>query len=179
MAGLIDSTRSILLLVDFQIRLMPAILGGDAVVETAVRLGKAAHLLGVPITLTEQKPEKLGVTVKPLSGFARSPVIKATFDATQDATFAAAMPKDRRDIVIAGCEAHICVLQTALGLLSAGHRVFVVRDAIGSRRTESVDAALARLASNGAEIVTAEMMLFEWLGTADHPQFRAVSALIK
>ena len=179
MTGLMDSARSSLLLIDFQAKLMPAILNGEAIVHTAGRLAEAARLLGVPVIVTEQKPEKLGATVEPLSGFAQNPIIKASFDATRVAAFSEALTQERPDIVIAGCEAHICVLQTAMMLRSAGHRVFVVSDAVGSRQRDSVDAALQRLARHGVEIVTAEMVLFEWLGTADHPQFRELSALIK
>ena len=85
----------------------------------------------------------------------------------------------RAEMVVAGCEAHVCVLQTALGLLAAGKRVHVVRDAVGSRRPESKAAALERLARHGAEIVTTEMVLFEWLESAEHPRFREIVALIK
>ena len=86
---------------------------------------------------------------------------------------------DRRDIVVAGCEAHVCVMQTALGLLDAGRRVYLVRDAVGSRRSESKETAVSRLARHGAEIVTTEMVVFEWLGSAEHPRFRDIIALIK
>ena len=81
--------------------------------------------------------------------------------------------------MLAGCESHVCVLQTALGLLRAGRRVVVVQDAVGSRQAASVRAALDRLARHGADLVTTEMALFEWLGTAEHPRFREAVALIK
>jgi len=86
---------------------------------------------------------------------------------------------DRPDIIVAGWEAHVCVLQTVLGLLGAGRRPCVVCDAVGSRRPESRDVALRRMERHGAEIVTAEMVVFEWLGGADHPRFREVLALVK
>ena len=86
---------------------------------------------------------------------------------------------DRHDLIVSGCEAHVCVLQTVMGLLNAGRRVYVVRDAVGSRRSENKDAAIRRMEQNGAEIVTAEMVVFEWLGTAEHPRLRDVIALIK
>ena len=82
-------------------------------------------------------------------------------------------------LVVAGCEAHICVLQTALGLIEAGRLVFVVRDAIGSRRPESKETAIRRMERHGVEIVTTEMVVFEWLQTAAHPRFREMAALIK
>jgi nicotinamidase-related amidase len=89
------------------------------------------------------------------------------------------LPKDRPDILVAGCEAHICVLQTVLGLIDGGHEVYVAQDAIGSRRSESKEAAIERMRRHGAEIVTTEMAIFEWLGTAADPNFRKVAALLK
>ncbi|HET9019697.1 MAG TPA: isochorismatase family protein, partial [Acetobacteraceae bacterium] len=107
------------------------------------------------------------------------PVIaKMTFDAVRAPGFLNRLPP-RPDVVVAGCEAHVCVLQTVLGLLAAGQRVFVVRDAIGARRAESKETAIGRMARHGAEIVTAEMVVFEWLGTAEHPRFRAAISLVK
>ena len=100
------------------------------------------------------------------------------FDATTAADFPPAT-FERPQLVVVGCEAHICVLQTVLGLLASGREVFVVRDAIGSRRAESKEAALARMAHHGAEIVTTEMVVFEWLQTAEHPRFRDAAALIR
>jgi len=86
---------------------------------------------------------------------------------------------DRSDLVVAGCETHVCVLQTALGLIEAGRRVWLVRDAVGSRRAESKETAIRRLERNGAEIVTVEMVVFEWLQTAEHPRFRDGLALVR
>ncbi len=83
------------------------------------------------------------------------------------------------EVVVAGCEAHVCVLQTVLGLIAASRKVFVVCDAIGSRKPEDKAAAIARMERHGAEIVTTEMVAFEWVQTAENPRFRAVSALIK
>jgi nicotinamidase-related amidase len=85
----------------------------------------------------------------------------------------------RNSVVIAGCEAHICLLQTALGLLEEEFEVWVVTDACASRSERNRDAAFDRLAGAGAELLTTEMVAFEWLRTAEHPQFKAVQALIK
>jgi nicotinamidase-related amidase len=82
-------------------------------------------------------------------------------------------------LILVGAEAHICVLQTALGLMATGRHVHIVADAVGSRKPESKRLGLARAEKNGADIVTTEMVLFEWLGASDHPHFRAISALIK
>ncbi|MGA8157208.1 MAG: isochorismatase family protein, partial [Rhodoplanes sp.] len=91
----------------------------------------------------------------------------------------AEMLADRPEVVVTGCEAHVCVLQTVLSLLDAGRRVYVARDAIGSRREESKEAAIRRMERHGADIVTTEMVVFEWLGTAEHPRFREAAALIR
>ena len=101
-----------------------------------------------------------------------------TFDATRMPGFTAALP-DRPDLVVGGCETHVCVLQTVLGLLRAGRRVLVVRDAVGSRRAESKEAAIHRMERNGAEVVTTEMVVFEWLATAEDPRLRNVLDLVR
>jgi nicotinamidase-related amidase len=136
-------------------------------------------MLGVPILFTEQNAKGLGATVPELAARANGPVAhKLTFDASRGPGFAD-MLSERPDIVVAGCEAHVCVLQTVLSLLDAGRRVHVVRDAVGSRRAESKETAIRRMERHGADIVTAEMVVFEWLGTAAHPRFREASALIR
>ncbi len=170
-----DRAACALLVVDFQARLMPAIHDGAAAVANARRLLDGAALLDVPVLFTEQNARGLGSTVEALGGM---PVLhKMTFDACRDGGLAH-LP-DRPDLVVAGCEAHVCVLQTVLGLLGAGRRVFAVQDAIGSRTADNKAAALARMARHGAEIVTAEMVLFEWIATADDPRFRDLVRLVK
>lgn len=173
---LIDPARSLLLVVDVQARLMPVIEAGDAIIANVRRLIAAAGLLDVPMLFTEQNAGGLGPTVQALGP--GEVVHKMTFDATKAPSFMERLPADR-DIVVAGCEAHVCVLQTVLGLLAAGRRVDVVRDAVGARRAESKVAALARMQTHSAGIVTTEMVLFEWLVTARHPGFREVVALVK
>ncbi|MDP4024144.1 isochorismatase family protein [Methylobacterium sp. NEAU 140] len=173
---LVDPARSLLLVVDMQARLMAAIDAAEAVIANARRLVEAAGLLGVPILRTEQNPAGLGPTLPELA--AGTAVAKMAFDATRAAGVLDALPEGH-DVIATGCEAHICVLQTVVGLRAAGRRVFAVRDAVGSRRRESVEAGLARMAAHGAEIVTAEMVVFEWLASAEHPRFREAVKLIK
>ena len=174
----IDREASALLVVDFQARLMPAIDGGAEAVANVRRLLAAAGLLDVPVTFTEQNPKGLGETVAELDAGAHGPVLhKMTFDACR--AHPAGRLTQRPSVVVAGCEAHVCVLQTVLGLLDAGQRVYVVQDAVGARRAESKAAALRRMERHGAEIVTTEMVVFEWLATADHPRFREAVALVK
>jgi nicotinamidase-related amidase len=176
---MIDPTRSHLLLIDFQARLMPAIHEGAGVTANGARLLRAARLLDVPRSFTEQNPGKLGQTVPDLAPDPDEAVLeKMSFDACAQTDLATRLPAGGC-AVIAGCEAHVCVLQTALGLMAAGHGVAVVADATGSRSPANHAAALARLARHGAEIVTTEMVVFEWLQSASHPRFREVVALIK
>lgn len=174
----IDRASSALLVVDFQSKLMPAIDGGIRVIANARRLLDAAEIFQVPILFTEQNVDGLGSTLPELRSNAGRIAHKMTFDACRTAGFLEALP-DRPDFIVSGCEAHVCVLQTVLGLLSAGRRVYVVRDALGSRRSESKETAIRRMERNGAEIVTTEMVVFEWLGTADDPRLRNVIALVK
>jgi nicotinamidase-related amidase len=174
-----SSDGSTLLMIDFQAKLMRAIDDAATAIGNAGRLLGAAQMLGVPVLFTEQNVNGLGATVPELSSRANGPVAhKMTFDACRAAGFAD-MLADRPEVIVAGCEAHVCVLQTALGLLDAGRRVYVVRDAIGSRRAESKEAAIRRMERHGADIVTTEMVVFEWLETAEHPRFRAAAALIR
>ena len=170
---------STLLLIDFQAKLMPAIDGAASAIANAGRLLGAAQMLGVPFLFTEQNVGGLGPTVPELSARANGPVAhKMTFDACRAPGFAD-MLSERPEVVVAGCEAHVCVLQTVLSLLDEGRRVYVVRDAIGARRAESKEAAIRRMEDHGADIVTTEMVVFEWLGTAEHPRFREAAALIR
>ncbi len=175
----INAASSALLVIDFQSRLMPSIEEGVAVLANARLLVDAAALLDVPCLFTEQYPRWLGPTVLSLQpGPAVPTLAKMTFDAGRASGFATALP-NRATLVVTGCEAHVCVLQTVLGLLEAGRNVAVARDAIGSRRAESKETALRRMERHGAEIVTAEMVVFEWIGTAEHPRFRDAIALVK
>lgn len=175
----LNRDSSALLLIDFQSRLMPAIADGAAVVANARRLLKAAQMFGIPVLITEENASGLGMTVPELTAGTEAPVFaKMSFDACRMPGFAAALP-DRPDIVVAGCETHVCVMQTVLGLIGASKRVYLVRDAVGSRRLESKETAIRRLERHGAEIITTEMAVFEWLGTAEDPRFREALALIR
>ena len=176
---LLTADGAVLLLIDLQQRLMPVIHDHEAVVARSVRLAEAAQLLGVPIRATEQSPAGLGATVPPLAAYPQKIVSKTAFSAVGDPDFSSLLPAGAGEIVVAGCEAHVCVLQTVLGLLGAGHRVAVAADATGSRDPADRAAAIDRARQQGAEIVTSEMVLFEWLRDAQHPRFREVQKLLK
>lgn len=170
---------SVLLLIDLQQRLMPAIHDGMSVLANAQRLARAARLLQVPVQATEQNPDGLGPTVAEIRPLADAVLVKRFFDATREPAWPAFLPAGRGDVVVTGCEAHVCVVQTVLGLRRLGARVRLVADAVGSRVVANRDAALHRAERAGAELVTTEMVLFEWLSTADHPRFRDVLELVR
>ncbi len=179
MTHTIEAARSLLLVVDVQTRLHPAIAGGEAVLAEVLRLARIAGLLGIPAWGTEHVPEALGALHASLDPHLQRRFTKTSFDACGASDFAAALPADRPDIILCGYEAHVCVLQTGLGLLARGHRVFLVCDAVGSRTRASRKAALGRIAAAGASLVTAEMVAFEGLGDAADPRFRDMLRLVK
>jgi nicotinamidase-related amidase len=170
--------ESVLVLVDLQARLMPAIHDGESVVAQAVRLGSIAQVLDVPVIGTEQTPASLGANVEAISSLCSRTLAKHHFDGCAEG-LVDALPKGRSRVIVAGCEAHVCVLQTALGLLSHGLQVTLAVDAIGSRRTIDRDAAISRLVRAGVDAATVEMVAFEWLRSSRHPRFRDVLRLVK
>ena len=202
---LLDVDESQLVLVDYQVRLMPAMFDAAVVQGNAVRLARLAALLQVPIFATEQNPSKLGESVPELQAAlqqAHARVLsKMQFSAVEEGLGewlrpepkpvqgnARSLPKhlqkasagaERGTVVLAGCEAHVCLLQTALDLLEDDFEVWVVTDACSSRTERNRDAAFDRLAGAGAELVTTEMVAFEWIRSAEHPAFKDVQALIK
>jgi len=169
---------AVLILVDIQQRLLPSIADGDAMVREALRLAQIARLLDVPVIGTEQNPAALGPNLPELKALCHSTLTKHHFDACRDG-LVAALPARRRHAIVAGSEAHVCVLQTAFGLQAAGLDVTVVSDAIGSRTDRNRQAAVARLAGAGITCASVEMVAFEWLETCNHPRFREVLALIR
>jgi nicotinamidase-related amidase len=178
---LLHRQASQLVFVDLQEKLLAAMPEPEAVVAACQLLGEAARLFSVPVVATEQYPQGLGRTapaLQPLVGDVRS---KLRFSAAEALGLpTASSPGVERDqIVLAGLEAHVCVAQTALDLLSLGYRVWVVADAVASRSPRERDLAIERLRDNGVFLTTAEAVVFEWCETADDPQFRALSSLIK
>ena len=176
---LLTTHGAVLLLVDLQERLVPAMHDGGTMVARTVRLAEAAQLLDVPICATEQYPTGLGHLVPPLVAYPQVVLAKTAFSPTADVGFSTLFPPGTAEVVVAGCEAHVCVLQTVLGLLAEDLRAVVVSDAVGSRDPANATAALDRMARHGAEVVTSEMVLFEWLRDAAHPRFREVQKLLR
>lgn len=173
---LMRTDRSVLLLIDLQERLSPAIHEGAQVLDNALWLTRVAQRLAVPVICTEQYPQGLGPTLPALRTLLpeTAMVEKIHFSAVPEGGIFAAPGGDRAQFVVTGTETHVCVQQTVLDLLAAGRQVFVVNEAVGSRRPRDKELALQRMQQNGAEIVSREMVAFEWLEKANTPLFRDV-----
>jgi isochorismate hydrolase len=178
---LIKAEKSSLLVVDIQEKLAPAMNGIDQVVGNASILMQAATRLSVPLLLSEQYPQGLGATLGRLADLSENqPVEKVSFSCMGDDNYVSRFKAlGRSQAVIAGMEAHVCVLQTAMDLIEQDVQVFVVADATTSRTPDNHSMALHRLGQAGAGIVTTEMVVFEWLGKAGTDEFKELSKLIK
>ncbi len=179
---LIEPNNSCLIVIDMQERLVPAMQAPAKTIKNAATLMRAANLLSVPVLLTEQYPKGLGRTVPELLRWAGdAPVLeKLHFSCMKDLRFAEHFKSlARRQAIIAGMEAHICVLQTGMDLMQQGFEIFIVTDATSSRTPESEKACLDRLSAAGAGIVTTEMVVFEWLGKAATAEFKELLPLMK
>lgn len=200
---LLDAADCQLVLVDYQARLLPALPEASSALANAIRLARMARALRVPVWGTEQNPAKLGTNDAELRGLCLKTLPKMRFSAVEEGLLeclrppkkptsgnARSLPRhlqksapsqenERDTVVIAGCEAHVCLLQTALELIEQEIEVWVVTDACASRTERNRDAAFDRLAGAGAELVTTEMVAFEWLRTAEHPAFREFHGWIK
>jgi nicotinamidase-related amidase len=177
--ALLAAHESLLLIVDMQEKLLPAMHETEALRGRVARLAQAARLLSVPVWATEHWPQKIGPTHADLARHIDQTVAKTHFNACREPDFLARWPAGRTRVLLAGTEAHICVLQTGLGLAQAGYRPVLVADAIGSRKPADREAACARWRHHGLEVVSAEMALYEWLETPAHPAFREVLKCVK
>lgn len=190
--SLLDASRSTLLLIDLQGKLVHAVHRSAMVLDIAGRLVQLADLFAVPVILSEQYPKGLGPTDPGLMervGALAAPalrLVKDRFSCCGDPAFAEllararpGLPPDRHQLVVAGIEAHVCVLQTVLELRAAGHPVHVCWDAVSGRGEEYRAHALERMAAAGAVITNHESVGFEWARHKDHPAFKAMSALFK
>jgi nicotinamidase-related amidase len=200
---LINAEESQLVLVDFQAKLKPVMLDAEAVWSNAAKLSQLAAALALPVWGTEQNPSRLGEMPPELRSHCRQVMAKMQFSAVEEGLVewlkpeppqalkgnARSLPRhlqkpqggpqERNTIVLAGCEAHICLMQTALDLLEDELEVWVVTDACSSRTERNRDAAYDRLAGAGAELVTTEMVAFEWIRSAEHPDFKLLQSLFK
>ena len=171
-----------LLVVDVQGKLAQLMVDREKLYKNVGILIQVARGLGIPILWCQQSPDALGPTVaevqQHLEGY--SPINKVTFSCWQDLSFQTSFQNLKRtQVLLCGIEAHICIYQTARDLWSKGLRTEVIVDAISSRTQDSKALAIQRMTALGVGTMSVEMVLFELLKSADHPQFRALSKLIK
>lgn len=189
---LLDASRSILVVIDFQGKLVQMVHRPALALEATRRLMRLADLFAVPVVLTEQYPKGIGPTEASIRaaydalGTPKFFLEKTAFGCCGDAGFEGLLQQARpglaparRQIVIAGMETHVCVMQTVLDLLASGHEVHLCWDAVSGRGEEYRKHALDRMAAEGATITNHESVAFEWARDKNHPQFKALSALMK
>jgi len=179
---MLERDTTVLLVVDFQERLLPKITNADKIICQASALIRFARLLKIPILLTEQYRKGLGPTHPNVLAALEDvpPIEKMAFSCFGEGRFVDALAAtSRRQLLVVGVETHVCVLQTVLDALKRDLEVFVVQDALGSRAVAQRDAGLARMRQRGADIVTVEMAVFELLRQAGTEDFRAALPLIK
>ena len=170
-------------MIDLQVKLAPAMDSAtmQAVTKNCAILLQAASLMQVHTIVTEQYPQGLGETLPELKQYLTNtkPIAKTVFSACAEPAFKQHLHSDKTQIVLTGMEVHICVLQTALGLLQANKQIFLVEDAVISREPTNKANAIARLRDAGCMITNTESVVFEWLGNANHEAFKAISKLIR
>jgi nicotinamidase-related amidase len=181
----LNRQTTVVVVIDLQQRMMTPIDRGELVVRNVERLIRGAHVLGVPVLLTEQYVKGLGPTVEPIrvaleetSGYA--PVEKMCFSAHGCGAFVEHLASLKRpQLLVAGVETHVCVYQTCVDLIAAGYDVSIAADAVSSRTPENRQIALDRLVAEGVHLTSTEMALFEMLVTSGTDEFRAISKLVK
>lgn len=179
---MLNTEEAVLVMVDFQTRLAEIVDRRDVVIPNVTRLVKGCQALGIPILPTVQVPEKLGSMAPELVDALGdvAPIPKAVFSALREPAFLLALRQTgHMQVILAGIEAHVCVLQTGLDLLDAGYSLHVLRDGVFSRAAENHQLAIQRLHDAGATISSVEIALFEMIRTSAHPEFRTISRLIK
>ncbi len=178
----LDNEKAMLLIIDVQQAFMGPIKKMKTVVQKTAILAKAANVLSLPVLVTEQYPKGLGNIVKVVAESLgeHSLFEKTSFSCMADPQIKQAIEdKQRSQVIIAGVEAHVCVLQTTLDLLAAGKEVFIVTDAVSSRDSQDRKTALNRMSKAGAIITTTETTVMELIGGSRHEHFKVIQALIK
>ena len=178
-----DPQKSVLAVIDMQERLLPAMAHPESCTERTALLIRGAAALKMPMIVSEQYPKGLGPTVPAVASLlpeGTDVFAKGAFSCFGEEAWAAGLAAHQAEtLILCGVEAHVCVAQTAWDARKAGMEVFVIRDAVSSRRDTDRDCALEQLRADGVRVVTAEMMLFLLLRTSGHPAFREISKLVK
>jgi len=178
----LQSERSLLLIVDVQAKLAPHVDGAGYVIAKCAALMRAARLMRIPLRVTEHCADRIGHSVPEIAALTGVDEVlpKTHFCATDEPGVLDSFQRlGRKQVVVAGMEAHVCAMQAALGLAEHGYQCFFVSDATGSRQAADHAAAVERLRVGGIQIVSTEMVMFEWLTRADVPEFRELLTIVK
>ncbi|QEL27331.1 isochorismatase family protein (plasmid) [Bosea sp. F3-2] len=179
---LLARAHSAVLVIDAQVKLLNVVQEPDKVAHHITTILKASGHLQIPVIVSEQNPERLGRSDERVLQYLQADDVlpKREFSCLKNEAIARRLSGiGRQQIVVCGLEAHICVLQTAIDLHRGGYETFVVSDAVSSRSATNIDLAFRRAASLGINIVSSEMVLFEWLGSSENEAFRTISKLIR
>jgi nicotinamidase-related amidase len=171
-----------LVVVDVQGKLAQLMYNKQALIKNIQIFIQASKILDIPILWCQQCPDALGPTIPEVAELltGNEPINKATFSCCGEDSFNDRLQVlNRRQVLLCGIEAHVCIYQTAIDLLRKGYKVNVIADAVSSRTQENKNIAISRIAAEGVRISCTEMALFELLKTAEHPQFKQIAKLIK
>ncbi len=181
--SILNDNESLLFIVDIQERLLKAVFNRSTVQSKSEVLVKTAKILNIPVIITEQYPKGLGSTVQSITEPLQDDIKvfeKNFFSALKNEEIEQAMSEaGKKQVLVMGIETHICVNQTVADLIKAGYEVFVVTDACGSRSESEYNAGLERMKMHGAQLITTEIALFEWLKSSKHEHFKEIQSLIK
>lgn len=179
---MLNLNEAVLVLVDFQGRLVDMVDRSERVIPNILNLIRGCQAVAAPILATVQVPEKLGMLHPDFAEALgqEAPIAKTAFSAMREPQFVSALHSlGRKQIILTGIEAHVCVLQTGLDLLETGFTVHIVQDGVFSRTGENHDLALRRIQEAGGSVTSVETALFELIRTSQHPAFRTIAGLIK
>ena len=184
MKAKLNSENSLLLVIDIQEKFKPVIYEFDRVVDNTSKLIKSFNLLNIPITVTEQYPKGLGATVAGVKNNLKNYdyVEKVAFDCFNDNAFLNVIKKKFtpvKNIIVCGIESHVCVFQTVLSALEKGFNVYLVADAVSSRKKSDYEIALKRLMHEGAKISSTEMIIFQMIKDSKDDNFKEIFKIVK
>lgn len=176
---LINKDKSLLIIIDVQEKLNPVMESPRAVLNGCVKLINVAQTLNIPIIITEQYPKGLGPTMVDIKNATQDKTVfvsKTSFSCAKDPKIMKLIEAShKKHIILAGIETHICVLQTAIDLKEKGFEVFVVSDASGSGDAGQNYLGIQRLLQNQIDVVSTQMVAFEWLEDSTHEKFKEIS----
>ena len=179
---MLTTENTVLIVIDIQEKLTRVMHQKEYFLENLKKLIRGVQVLGIPIILTEQNPRGLGATVPEVAGLVPGlqPIAKFSFSCCGDPRFTQELAAlNRKQVLLAGIETHVCVYQTTPDLLNQGYQVQIVADAVASRTGENKDIGLERMKSEGASLTSTETVLFELLKVAEGTVFKEISKIVK